>query len=118
MKNLILFYIGDLPIIESDDMDSVLEHLKNSDIKDALINDIKDHSIKSYQNQEIRTVSKLEFGDSFMIINENDQLYQLKFHNFYIGKVFKVKQNLLPIEKIYDVISPIKIKFKENKINE
>lgn len=114
MKNPILFYIGDLPIIESDDMDSLLDYLKNSDIEEAIINDIKDHSIKSYQNQEIHTVSKLNFDNTFiMIINENNQYYQLKFEDFHISKVFK---NLLPTEKIFDAnITNFKIKFKENE---
>ena len=114
MENTILFYIGDLPIIESDDMDSLLDYLKNSDIEEAIINDIKDHSIKSYQNQEIHTVSKINYN--FIIINENNQYYQLNFKDFYIDKAFKVKQNLLPTEKIFDAnITNFKIKFEENE---
>ena len=122
MLNPILFYIGDLPIIESDDMDSLLDYLKNSDIKEAIINDPKDHALKSYENQNISTLSKYSdyFSDSesYIYMSDNYVTYKLCFLKGRIVKVYKFNKGINfinPPKKIYDVISPIKIKFKENE---
>lgn len=117
MENPILFYVDNIPIIESDNRDSLLEYLKNSDIQFAIINDLKDHSMKSYENQEIHTISELiNNTNNFLIMEYNNHYYQLEFSNGHIGRAFKFNINFAPpSEKIYDVISPIKIHFKENE---
>ena len=122
MLNPILFYIGDIPIIESDDMDSLLEYLKNSDIKEAIINDLKDHALKSYENQNISTLSKYSdyFSDSegYVYMSDNYMTYELCFLKGRIVKAYKFNKGINfinPPKVIYDVISPIKIKFKENE---
>lgn len=123
MKNPILFYIGDLPIIESDDMDSLLDYLKNSDIEEAIINDLKDHAFKSYANQNISTLSKyndhyLSDSESYIYMSDNYMTYQLCFLKGRIVKAYKFNKGINfinPPKVIYDVISPIRIKFKENE---
>lgn len=120
MLNPILFYIDDMAIIESDDMNGFFEYLKNSDIKNAIINDLKDHVLKSYENQSMSSLTEYGYvtdDEGCIFISDNYIVYQLNFSKGHIVKAYKYIKGLIFIDTpkvIYDVISPIKIKFEEN----